>query len=297
MAIQKINLGTEPLGEGGDTYRSANTKINENFSNTTHAASRLVGAETGNVVEITANGIGGSGIGAQRVASVLPEDGDLGRFAGRTGIYRQTGAKGAWIDPVGWANYFIIRDNANVTSPESSTERYSSILGFPRDSNNIHIGGHNGNGALRAWSKIWHSTNTKLDTNGSLSPSSPTIDLYSDRIETNEDGAKMDPEFVRNGVGDYTIKNTTGLRDNDGWFIKIPNDMNGNPKVAVAINTDKNGDLHIKTYKRTFSMETFTFGPDLNEPLDIPEGRWIDLRFNELPEGNEEYYTPETEGK
>lgn len=31
MAIQKINLGTEPLGEGGDTYRSANTKINMNF--------------------------------------------------------------------------------------------------------------------------------------------------------------------------------------------------------------------------------------------------------------------------
>lgn len=31
MAIQKIDLGTEPLGEGGDTYRSANTKINMNF--------------------------------------------------------------------------------------------------------------------------------------------------------------------------------------------------------------------------------------------------------------------------
>lgn len=43
MAIQKINLGKDPLGEGGDTYRSANTKINENFSNTTHAASKLVG--------------------------------------------------------------------------------------------------------------------------------------------------------------------------------------------------------------------------------------------------------------
>ena len=49
MAIQKINLGTEPLGEGGDTYRSANTKINENFTNTAHAASRLVGSANGQI--------------------------------------------------------------------------------------------------------------------------------------------------------------------------------------------------------------------------------------------------------
>lgn len=45
MAIQTINL-TVP---GGDTPRSANTKINANFSNQTHAASRLVGASAGQV--------------------------------------------------------------------------------------------------------------------------------------------------------------------------------------------------------------------------------------------------------
>lgn len=31
MAIQKINLGTEPHGVGGDSYRTANEKINSNF--------------------------------------------------------------------------------------------------------------------------------------------------------------------------------------------------------------------------------------------------------------------------
>lgn len=31
MAIQKINLGTEPHGIGGDSYRTANDKINKNF--------------------------------------------------------------------------------------------------------------------------------------------------------------------------------------------------------------------------------------------------------------------------
>ena len=128
---------------------------------------------------------------------------------------------------------------------------------------------------------LWTDKNTKLDTNGALAPSSPTIDLYSDRIETNSDGEKMNPEFIRNGVGDYTIKNTTGLRENDGWYIKIPNDMNGNPKVAVTLD-DTDGVITLKTYARIFDMTTFKFVPDLDQPLDIPDGRWIDLRFNDL---------------
>ena len=45
MTIQLVNL-TVP---GGDTPRSANTKINANFSDATHAASRLVGTGTGQV--------------------------------------------------------------------------------------------------------------------------------------------------------------------------------------------------------------------------------------------------------
>lgn len=43
MAIQTINLGTAPSGAGGDTFRSTGTKVNENFTNPEHAASKLVG--------------------------------------------------------------------------------------------------------------------------------------------------------------------------------------------------------------------------------------------------------------
>lgn len=45
MAIQLVNL-TVP---GGDTPRSANTKINANFNNSSHAASRLVGTASGQI--------------------------------------------------------------------------------------------------------------------------------------------------------------------------------------------------------------------------------------------------------
>lgn len=43
MAISKLEVGVVPLGEGGDSLRSAAAKINENFSNEAHAASKLVG--------------------------------------------------------------------------------------------------------------------------------------------------------------------------------------------------------------------------------------------------------------
>ena len=49
MAIQQINLGTAPNGVGGDTLRSTAAKINENFSNADHAASKLVGSGRGQI--------------------------------------------------------------------------------------------------------------------------------------------------------------------------------------------------------------------------------------------------------
>ena len=58
MAIQRINLGTAPSGTGGDTNRSAFTKIDGNFADTTNAASRLVGTAAGNVMEVGAFGLG-----------------------------------------------------------------------------------------------------------------------------------------------------------------------------------------------------------------------------------------------
>lgn len=45
MAISKLEVGVVPLGEGGDTLRSAAAKLNANFEDPTNAASRLVGTD------------------------------------------------------------------------------------------------------------------------------------------------------------------------------------------------------------------------------------------------------------
>lgn len=134
------------------------------------------------------------------------------------------------------------------------------------------------------WAKYYSTRNTDdQNTNGYLKPSSPILKIEAEHMWGNADGENMGATYTKKGVGDYEIAGTTGIRD-DGWYIEIPNDINGNPKVAVTLETSDDGIVHLKTYKRVFNMETFTFEPDLDQPLDIPEGRWIDLRFNDLPE-------------
>ncbi|MFP0526603.1 hypothetical protein ACLDWI_17300, partial [Acinetobacter baumannii] len=59
MTIQTVNLGMAPTGAGGDTFRSTGAKMNENFTNNTHAASRYVGTAAGNLMQVGAFGLGG----------------------------------------------------------------------------------------------------------------------------------------------------------------------------------------------------------------------------------------------
>ena len=55
MAISRINLGTAPTGIGGDTNRSAFSKIDGNFGDRSNAASRTVGNKSGELVEMDAS--------------------------------------------------------------------------------------------------------------------------------------------------------------------------------------------------------------------------------------------------
>lgn len=58
MALQQVNFGSASDGSQGDTARAAFGKINANFSDTTNAASRLVGTAAGQVMEVGAFGMG-----------------------------------------------------------------------------------------------------------------------------------------------------------------------------------------------------------------------------------------------
>ena len=277
MAIQRINLGTAPSGTGGDTNRSAFTKIDGNFADSANAANRLVGTATGNVMEVGAFGLGvATGLSSSNPYNDLTESelsvnrfiyfnnsfsyprglsfvghGDRRNFFGFTAFGQ---------DPV-----FITLDNVKAAAGSRNVISY----GF------------------------WTTKNTTKDSNGFLKGASPIVQLYVDRIELNEE-AKLQPvTFEKLGVGDYLIKGSTGFAQ-EGWYIEMPKDANGNVLVAVVYEQLDNNDISVKTYAKKFDEETGDVVANTAKPRDIPATRWIDLRLQALPQPTQPLSEDET---
>lgn len=79
MTIQTVNLGTAPTGAGGDTFRSTGAKMNENFTDPSHAASRYVGMDKTFVMEVGAFGVGATTIYDLRTENLTHPNQVLGR--------------------------------------------------------------------------------------------------------------------------------------------------------------------------------------------------------------------------
>ena len=275
MAIRIPNLGTGN-GQTGDNEFKIRSDYNNNFSDHRNAASRLIGDADGNVPEVSGSrGLNGAGIGGTSPIIIAHDDTTV-----KTGVYRTVGNEG--IDPSkpfsSWSTIFRCWQYGSIFTDFS----FLSGKFAPRVAvQNVELSS-DGSIGRTDWVEIYTTGNTTTDGNGYIKPSSPVLRVFNDRIEGNDDANAMGAIYTKNGVGDYTITGTTGLRT-DGWYITVPNDINGNPHVAVTLD-DTDGVITLKTYVRIFDMTTFKFVPDLNQPLDIPDGRWIDLRFNDLPD-------------
>lgn len=264
MTIQTVNLGTAPSGAGGDTFRSTGAKINENFANWNHAASRYVGVNAGNVMEVGAFGLGG-----------------LSPLATQPNDVRQSG--------------FFHTYNANdmaycafLNIMHSGQDLYMWQLGVPMGDATLS--------KLKArirtvsgWSseaKIWNQHNTTVDSNGFIKAASPIVKLFADKIELNDEAQQQEITFEKLGVGDYLIKGSSGFAQ-DGWYVETPKDANGNLLVAVVYEQLANGDISVKTYDYMLNKKGRIVA-DTETPLDIPENRWIDIRLQELPQPESE---------
>lgn len=270
MTIQSVNL-TVP---GGDTPRSAFTKINANFSDQNNAASRLVGS-TANDISTNSSALKNAikYDFCDRATSTYKND--VNNHVAGDRVYANTAS--VTNLPAGFTAGIITTHNLL-----GGTLYQFAVAALISSANYGQMWfRHYYNNGWGDWIKHLTSTNTTVDGNGFIKSSSPVLRVFSNRIEGNADGDVMSATYTKNGVGDYTIRGTTGLRT-DGWYIVIPNDMNGNPKVAVTLD-DTDGVITLRSYVRIFDMTTFKFVPDLNQPLDIPDGRWIDLRLNDLP--------------
>lgn len=125
---------------------------------------------------------------------------------------------------------------------------------------------------------VRNTDNTTVDANGFIKSASPIVKLFSDCIETNNEVPEI-VTFEKLGIGDYLIKNTNGFSAG-GWYIELPQDANGNKLFAVLYKQLESGDISVKTYQKKFDPETASIVADTSKPIDIKEGRWIDIRLN-----------------
>lgn len=128
---------------------------------------------------------------------------------------------------------------------------------------------------------LLHSGIYTVDGNGFIKSASPVVNLFSDKIELNNEAKEQPITFEKLGVGNYLIKGSTGLAL-EGWYIEQPKDANGNVFHAVIYETLDNGDLSIKTYAKKLNA-VGAVEADLTQPVDIKESRFISIRLNELP--------------
>ncbi|WP_258580183.1 phage tail fiber protein [Acinetobacter baumannii] len=263
MTIQTVNLGSAPTGAGGDTFRSTGAKMNENFTNNTHAASRLVGTATGNVMEVGAFGVGRGSLLTEQPNAITAN-----------GFYHARLENGM--------NYcsFIHVGHSHDTD-------YSWQLGVPMGDTNLYSlrGRVKSKGVWSNEAIIRNSHNTTIDSNGFIKAASPVVKLFADKIELNEEAAEQPLSFEKLGIGHYLVKGSSGFAK-EGWWIEIPTDTHGNKICAVEYQTLENGDLEIKTFKKKLNDEGDIVA-NLDAPIDIPnnangEPRWIDIRLNSI---------------
>lgn len=136
--------------------------------------------------------------------------------------------------------------------------------------------------------------NVTVDGNGFLKAASPIARLASSPESMQDDylsggfslsgcaavngeAAGVSAERVSTGV--YKVTGALGFAE-EGWNIEVPQDVNGNRLCFVSANTGKDGTIYVKVSKRRFDIDTAAIVA--GEPMDIPAGRWIDLRL-EMP--------------
>lgn len=270
MTIQTVNLGTAPTGAGGDTFRSTGAKMNENFTNNTHAASRYVGTAAGNVMEVGAFGVGKSILlGSQKLSTL--------RGGGNAFYWQNNG------NNISSAGDYPENDSQAIINLDINDSTDACAQLSITHNSEMYVRSINWNvNTFQPWRKILSSKNTTVDANGFIKSASPIVKLYADKIEPNDEAAEQPLSFEKLDIGHYLLKGTSGFAT-EGWYIETPKDANGNILFAVIYQQLENKDIEIKTFKKKFDVESASIIADLDNPVDISTGRWIDIRLQEIP--------------
>lgn len=282
MAKQTINQGTAPTGAGGDTFRTGSAKLQANddeiynylgdgtnLNKLGAAAFKNTGTQAGNVMEVGAFGWGRKSTDGLVVKSKTFFD-NMDNWRSGLDCYDDLSLPG------GYGNVLRLGFGTHEAN------RWLHDLFFTT-AGELYLR-HSTNSAIFSDAVAFLSRrNTTVDSNGFVKAASPIVKLYSEKIDLNKEAILQDIIFEKIGVGDYLIKGSTGFAQ-EGWYVETPKDANGNSLVAVVYEQLENQDISVKTYKKKFDIETASIVADLEQAIDIPVGRWIDIRLQELPQ-------------
>ena len=237
------------------------------------------------------------GLGSLSTLSTVSKnqlDGDLTRgtmFA--AGSRNNSDGAGVWTyddTRFGWGEQYATciqvsnRPNSDGAAGSSTWQHYLALC----TSGNI-VYGLNINGNYSSH-RVWSSKNTTVDGSGFVKQASPVVRVVAD-VDS------MTPNFLEGftlsgsgsvndeaegavvskiGTGKYSISGTTGLYP-DGWQIEVPKDVNGNRLCFVEVSF-VNGLILINSFKPKLDLETG--GIKAGDAIDIPIGRWVDVRVS-----------------
>ena len=185
---------------------------------------------------------------------------------------------------------------AGISGGYDGNARYQLVWAQGGTNNDIRTRVATGAGETwSSWASLWHTTNTTVDANGFIKKASPIVKLFgTGESELNDQSQGVTTERISEGV--YRVSGTLGFNSDAEWGgvdggIEIPIDRNKLPLVWVDYEVDEYGDLLIKTFHRVNSTapkfaQNVKVGYKEGQPIDIPAGRWIDLRV-EMPGGDE----------
>lgn len=268
MAIQTVKTGAAVNDGTGDDARTAFTKINQNFNDSANAASREVGEASSNVMQVGAFGLGGTWRCGMANPAIQASVTDLSK----TQMYAYNDSSIVdYGQGLGW----------------SAGNKVHFIIGgvFNGTLHHVVVADKNAETRTVGYYLIRTAQNTSVDANGFIKAASPIVKLFTDKIECNDEAKQQPISFEKLGVGDYLVKGSLGFAQ-EGWYIEMPKDANGNVLVAVIYEQLDNNDISVKTYAKMFDEETGDIVANTARPRDIPSTRWIDLRLQVLPQSN-----------
>lgn len=288
-------------GTGATTAPLARTALGLGSAAVADVVTNNTDQTAGRVMTTGSNGIGGESASFQSINNAfLHPNGTLGYTTatnwGGGGPTDITGSRAAhWeVLSMGIGNYSI---GAGTRKAVFAMQCYNTGSGHPQIyARTIH------DTTLSPTVMLYHTNNTTVDSNGFLKKASPVVKLYGNgSSETNHESDGATSERISEGV--YKISGVLGFNSDDSWGgvdggIEIPTDKNKQPLIWVDYSLEEDGDLIIKTYHRThpaspqFAQNNIK-GYEDGQPIDIPLGRFVDLRV-QMPE-REETELPLTE--